>query len=218
MKISNIKLAIGIPLSYHLIPSVFFDSFITMEKPNFIYIRADRGGIEMMRNGIVKQALEGQCTHLVMMDTDQCYHPETITRLLSRKLPVVGALVYRRYPPFDPLMESGEVGKYQTISEWEPNSLVEVDATGTGCLMFDMNVFRKMPPPWFRIRHHVGEGRSGTVGEDFGFCSDLRKAGYKIYVDTSVPVGHLSQIQITEDIWRLYGKLNAVTNKEQKED
>lgn len=217
MRISNIKLAIGIPLSFHLVPSVFFDSFITMEKPDFIYIRTDHGSIEDMRNAIVDQALKGNCTHLVMMDTDQCYHPKTITRLLSHKLPVVGALVYRRYPPFDPLMVRGDIGTYLTVKEWEPNSLVEVDATGTGCLMFDMNVFRKMPAPWFRLRYHVGEGNVGAVGEDFGFCADLRKAGYKVYVDTSVPVGHLSQLQITEEMWRLYSKLDEVTKKEQKE-
>jgi len=213
MKVSNIKLAIGIPLSFHMIPAVFFDSFITMEKPDFVYIRTNKGSIEDMRNAMVKQALESQCTHLIMMDTDQCYHPQTITKLLSHKLPIVGALVYRRYPPFDPLMVRGDVGTYSTVSEWEPESLVEVDATGTGCLMFNMNVFRKMPSPWFRIRYHVGEGNAGTVGEDFGFCSDLKKAGYKIYVDTSVPVGHLSQLQITEEIWRLYGKLNAEATK-----
>jgi len=138
------------------------------------------------------------------MDTDQCYHPRTITQLLSHKLPVVGALVHRRYPVFDPLMMKGELGKYQTITEWEPGSLVEVSATGTGCLMFDMQVFRDMPCPWFRSRTHNGM----AVGEDIGFCSDLKAAGYKIFVDTSVPAGHLSQMQITESWWRLYRKIN----------
>jgi hypothetical protein len=139
-----------------------------------------------------------------MMDTDQCYHPQTITRLLSHKLPIVGAMVCRRYPPFDPIMLKGEINKYQNITEWEPGSLVEVSATGTGCLMFDMQVFRDMPCPWFRSRTHQGM----AVGEDIGFCSDLKAAGYKIFVDTSVPAGHLSQMQITESWWRLYRKIN----------
>ena len=200
MKISNFRLGIGLPLSFHMIPSAFFDSFITMEKPPFTYLRTSNGSIDDMRNNIVRDALQAGCSHLIMMDTDQVYHQETIPKLLSHKLPMVGTLVYRRYPPFDPLMLKGEIGKYKTIDQWEPGSLVEVDATGTGCLLFSTEIFKKMPPPWFRFRR-VGDK---PVGEDIGFCSDMRKAGYKIYVDTSVPAGHLSQIQITETTWRRY--------------
>ena len=209
MIVSNIHLGIGLPLSFHMIPSAFFDSFIAMVKPPFTYLRTSNGPIEEMRNNIVRAALRDNFSHLIMMDTDQVYHQDTIPRLLSYRLPVVGCLVYRRYPPFDPIMLKGTLGKYQTIAEWEPGGLVEVDATGTGCIMFDMNVFRKMPAPWFRSRRHEG----APVGEDIGFCSDLREAGYRIFVDTAIPAGHLSQMQITEGTWRLYGKLREATTK-----
>lgn len=209
MSPSNRKLGICIPLSHHMIPSDFFHSFISMVKPAFMYYRASNGPIEAMRNNLVREALRGECTNILFMDTDQCYHPDTIPQLLSHKLPVVGAMVCRRYPPFDPLMYRGELGKYQPVTEWEPKSLVEVDATGTGCLMFDAQVFRKMPMPWFKARTHNGS----PVGEDIGFCSDLKAAGYKIFVDTSVPAGHLSQMQITESWWRLYTKLNDLENR-----
>lgn len=204
MKITNFRLGIGLPLSHHMIPSAFFDSFITMEKPPFVYLRTSNGPIDEMRNSLVLEAMSSDCTHLLMMDTDQMYDTKTIPRLLSHKLPVVGCLVYRRYPPFDPLMLKGEVGRYEVIEEWEPDSLVEVDATGTGCLLFDMQIFQEMPSPWFIFRR-ANDGKA--VGEDIGFCSDLKAAGYRIFVDTSVPAGHLSQMQITEGTWRLYRKL-----------
>ena len=201
--ISNFRLGIGFPLSFHMIPSAFFMSYEAMEKPPYILFRTSNGPIDEMRNSIVRQALEEGCTHLMMCDTDQVYHPKTLTSLLSHKLPMVGCLVYRRYPPFDPLMLRGSVGKYETIDEWEPNSLVEVDATGAGCLLFNMRVFRNMPEPWFRTRKHKGK----PVGEDIGFCSDLKAAGYKIYVDTGVPAGHISQVTVTEPLWRVYKKI-----------
>ena len=99
---------------------------------------------------------------------------------------------------------------YETITEWEPNSLVEVDATGTGCIMFETDIFRVMPFPWFRFR--TGPYGS-TIGEDFGFCHDLREKGYKIYVDTSVPSGHLSQMEINEATWKLYGRMKEAEVK-----
>jgi hypothetical protein len=211
MKINNFRLGIGIPLSFPTLPSSFFDSFIIMEKPPFIYLRSSIGQIENMRNEIVKEAINTGCSHLVMMDSDQVYHQQTITKLLSHRKSVVGCLVYRRYMPFDPLMFKGEINSYIRIDDWKKDSLVEVDATGTGCLMFEVDVFRKMPYPWFKTR--VAEG-GGDVGEDFHFCSNLRAAGYRIFVDTSIPAEHLTQMRITEGTWRLYSKVKEAELKE----
>jgi hypothetical protein len=213
LRISNFKLGIGVPLSFQMVPSAFFDSFIAMDKPPYVYFRTSNGPVDDMRNSIVRDALAEGCSHLIMMDTDQVYHPDTIPRLLAHKLPVVGCLVYRRYPPFDPLMLRGKINEYETISEWEPESLVEVDATGTGCLMFDMSIFRDVPAPWFKFKKNVG---GKVIGEDIGFCSDLRDSGYRIFVDTSIPAGHLSQMQVTDGTWKLYRRLSEIRNAEQK--
>jgi len=194
-----------------MVPASFLDSFVTLEKPPFIYMRASSGSIDEMRNELVRDAIQSNCTHLLLMDTDQTYHPKTIERLMAHQKLVVGCLVFRRYPPFDPLMLRGEIGNYKTVSEWEPGSLVEVDATGTGCILYDMKVFREMPMPWFRSRKDPETDK--PIGEDIGFCSDLRKAGYEIFVDTSTPAGHLSQFIITEGTWNLYRTLSDAEAK-----
>jgi hypothetical protein len=204
MKISNFKLGLATPLSYDRVPSAFFESFLLMSKPPFHYLRCSSGPIDEMRNEIVREALVSGITHLMMFDTDQIYETNTITRLLSHKKDVVGCMVCRRYPPFDPLMLRGSISRYKTITEWSPGELVEVDATGTGCLMFNMEVFRKMPEPWFNFRK---SDDGSPIGEDIGFCSDLRAAGYQIYVDTGCPAGHLSQMVVNEHTWRLYRRL-----------
>lgn len=206
MKISNLRLAIGIPLSFPWVPSSFFHSFVHMERPDFTYIHADNGHIEDLRNNLVDKALDIGASHLMMMDVDQVYHPETITRLLSHNLPVVGALVHRRYPPFDSLMlKAVEIDErrngYVSIDEWKEGALVEVDATGGGCLMFNMEVFRKIPRPWFKVQKNPD---GSTIGEDIGFCMELKKAGYRIFVDTSVPAGHLSTLIVNTATNRLY--------------
>jgi len=208
LKISNFSLAIGIPLSFPFIPSSFFHSFALMEKPDYVYIHADNGPIHELRNNIVERALAENASHLIMMDIDQVYHPRTIPQLLSRRLPAVGALVHRRYPPFDSLMlrereVNSRLSVYESVDEWEAGELVEVDATGAGCLMFEMSVFRKMPYPWFRNDKEVPKGMP-PIGEDIGFCQDLKAAGYKIFVDTSVPAGHLTTMIVNTATNRLY--------------
>ena len=210
MKISNMKLGIGIPNNFPMLPSSFFDSFITMEKPNFIYLRSSLGPIDCMRNNIVKSALMNGCTHLIMMDTDQVYEVETIPRLLSHKKDIVGCLVYRRYPPFDPLMMRGKLNEYQRIEKWTDGELVEVDATGTGCLCFTTEVFKKIPPPWFKTWEMPG---GSAVGEDFDFCTKAKDAGFRIFVDTGCVAGHLTQMIVNDGTWKLYQHMSAAQLK-----
>lgn len=215
MKVSNFKLAIGIPLNFPWVPASFFYSFIQLDRPDFIFLHAEYGSIDAMRNDLVMKAMEANASHLIMMDTDQIYHPNTITRLLSHRLPAVGAMVHRRYPPFDNLMlkvvEIDErTNSYVPIYDYEPGSLVEVDATGGGCLMFDMEVFYNMPKPWFRM---ILQPDGSTTGEDIAFCQALKAAGYKIFVDTSVPAGHLTTMIVNEATSRLY----RAKKQEQKE-
>ena len=204
-EIRNFRLGIGFPLSFPFVHSDFFFSCLTMERPEFIPLRAENGSIEQLRNGLVVQAQEIGCSHLIMMDCDMIYHPRTITQLISHNLPVVGARCYRRYPPFDPLLLQGDplIG-YESIDKWEDDELVEVDATGTGCLLFDMQVFSFLPPPWFKQRDNPNEAIGGVIGEDIGFSWDLRQAGYKIYVDTSVSADHLTMMRVNDATYRLY--------------
>jgi len=207
VKISNQKLAIGIPCTFPLIPDGFFYSYALMEKPEHVFIHADNGPIDTLRNDIVKKALMAGATRLIMLDVDMIYHPQTITRLLSHKLPVVGGLTFRRYPPFDALMLkvkpiNEHVNGYESVEEWGKNELIEVDATGAGCLMFDMEIFKKMPRPWFRFQKQEETG--SVIGEDIGFCQELKAAGYRIFVDTSIPSDHLTRIAVNEATHRLY--------------
>ena len=215
MNITNQHLAIGIPCTFPTVPTSFFYSFVHMERPTFTLIHADNGPIDTLRNDIVEKALSMGVTRLIMMDVDMIYHPKTITRLLSHKLPIVGALCFRRYPPFDSIMlrlhtEGGKTG-YVSVDEWEENELVEVDATGAGCLMFDMEIFKRMPKPWFRFQKHADTG--ATIGEDIGFCQDLKAEGYRIFVDTSVPSDHLTTMAVNQASNRLY---RSMKDKQQR--
>lgn len=203
LKVSNFSLGIGIPCSFPHIPSSFFYSFVLMDKPSFTFIHADNGPIDTLRNDIVEKALSMGITHLLMCDVDQIYPVDTISKLLSHKLPIVGAKVHRRYPPFDPIMmRVVDNISYEPIDEYESGSLVEVDATGTGCIMYDTSIFRKLPYPWFKFQKNPENGM--VIGEDIGLCQDLKEAGYRIYVDTSVEVGHLATMVINAATHNLY--------------
>lgn len=211
MKISNFKLAIGIPCSYPFIPSSFFYSFTLMDKPSYIFIHADNGPIDTLRNDLVEKAILEGCTHLLMCDVDQVYDSQTVTKLLSHRLPVVSAKVNRRYPPFDPIMLrlTSEGYKPMGIGDYEPGSLVEVDATGTGCILYDLSIFKKLPYPWFKFQKKDGL----VIGEDIGLCQDLKRIGYKIMVDTSIEIGHLATMIVNDATHKLYCAMTLAKEK-----
>ena len=68
------------------------------------------------------------------------------------------------------------------------------DYTGFGWLLIKEGVFEheKMPYPWFAPKMQVFE--SGEVqdmcGEDVSFCLDAIEAGYEIWCDPKIRVGH----------------------------
>jgi len=194
-------IAIGFPLVDDRVPVQFFTSFACMDKPEQYTLLVPQfphgpwtGSIADARNSLVRQALEEGCSHLLMLDTDQVYPADTLTRLLSHKKDICGVRVHRRWAPFDPIFLRGEIGKYISAPDDEMYSgnLIPVDATGTGCLLFDMDVFLRVNPPWFEFGHHNGK----PVGEDIKFCSKAREAEVEIFVDTGIAVGHLATVQI----------------------
>lgn len=209
MKVTNFKLGIGIPLSFPMVHADFFESYALMKKGAHVLLRARDSSVDVLRNGLVILARKAGCTHLMMLDADMAYQVETIPTLLAHDLPVVGALCFRRCSPFDPLMIQND----KTIRKWNDGELIEVERTGTGCILFSMEVFDKIEQPWFEVeKNEIG---LVTTGEDYIICDKLRKAGYKIYVDTSVIASHLSTIRVDKD-WYEFIEVIKTIKKEEK--
>jgi len=103
------------------------------------------------------------------------------------------------------------LNQYLSVEDWKENELVEVDATGAGCIMYDMEVFRKIPPPWFEFKRQQETG--APVGEDIGMCRKLKAAGYKIFVDTSIPSVHMTTMGVNRQTSLLYKAMKAAQYK-----
>lgn len=202
------KIAIGFPLVDSTVHVRFFTSFACMDKPDQYTLLIPQfphgpwsGSIADARNSLVEQAQQDGCRYLLMLDTDQVYPTDTLPKLLSHEVDICGVRVHRRWMPFDPIFLRGELGSYASVPEEEMYSgdLIKVDATGTGCLLFKMEVFDKIPQPWFAFGTH----KDKPVGEDIHFCTQARKSGVDIWIDTSIEVGHLTTVEVTKFLHQL---------------
>lgn len=207
------KLAIGFPLVDPRIHINFFESFVCVEKPSsWVFLMPTfphgplAGDLADARNSIVQQAQWEGCSKLWMIDTDQVYPTNTLNKMLSHDKDICGVRVHKRYPPFSPVFLRGAIGKFEYVSDEEMFSgkLIEVDATGTGCLLFNVAIFDSIPEPWFKFDIHDGK----PVGEDIYFCTQAKKAGFKIWVDTSLEVEHLSTIAIGRGLYEFFRHLH----------
>jgi len=166
------------------------------------------------RNDVVKKFLEyGGADWLWMLDTDMVFLPDTLERLLEfadpDKAPIVGGLCFsidqgRMFPTLYGLMGDPDDVHVVRFHEWPPDSMFQVAATGTGCLLVHRTVFERLRDfvipatgqvgfnkafPWFQETTHDDR----AVSEDITFCWRAGLAEIPVYVNTGVHIGHVKE-------------------------
>lgn len=128
--------------------------------------------IHTARRDLVRMALKGDCTHILFLDSDMRFPRGTLLRLLSHGVPIVGAnYPTRRHPSRPVSFVSDKSDKDRVYTELESTGLQEVDSTGFGVMLIDMDVFRNLPEPWFSFEWRTPQH---MVGEDVYFSRKVR--------------------------------------------
>jgi hypothetical protein len=163
--------------------------------------------LPLSRTRLLQKAMEWQARFCLWLDTDHVFPPESLLRLLSHRLPVVGLNQARRTEPTGPvatrLAEGGRMEHVWTTEELAREGKVEeVAHVGLAFTLVDMLIFHQ-------VQAHVGErwarwepferrrdpASGGLMGEDASFMAELREAGVKIHVDHALSwaVGHIGE-------------------------
>lgn len=145
------------------------------------------------RNYIAYKTINSKADYLLTIDDDMTFEPDLLDRLLSNNKEIVGVA-------YHPRSETGEIIKYldevvfvkiEQSDDPKYKDTFECHATGTGIMLIKTEVFLKTPPPWFAFEYHpTGQCK---LGEDWYFCREAKKAGYKVYTDPVPKVGHLGE-------------------------
>ncbi len=168
------------------------------------------------RDRLAEMAVEYGYDYVLFIDDDMIANFDLFEKLYSHQKDIVAALAFTRFAPHKPVIYLLEEGfdsvmkkNYYTSKAWlayPKDTLVECDAVGFGSVLINADLFRNMPRPWFT----AATGK----GEDIQFCFDARKAGYKVYMDTSCKLGHLGPPKtITEEIYESETNVNELRDR-----
>lgn len=121
-------------------------------------------------------------THVLWIDADMDFPPDTALRLLRHGKDIVAANYTTRVPPQRPTARYE--GKY--VYSADKSGLEPVDHVGMGVFLMHASVVENLPRPRFWYS-------TPTETEDVYFCNLLRKAGHTIWIDhdLSHEVDHL---------------------------
>lgn len=138
------------------------------------------------RNKIVTQLLDKDYTHVLFVDSDMQFEPDTLQRMLEHDKDILGLAANRRKLPLESVVKplDGDITKPL------PKELFEAESCGTGMMLIKSGVFEYLPAPWFEFTY---DEKGERVGEDVEFCRKARMAGYDIHVDPTIPIKHLGE-------------------------
>lgn len=155
-----------------------------------------------MRNALARVAREQDATHILWLDSDMTFPPDTIERLLAHGEPIVGASYSQRKEPCKPVAAKDGVWVY---TEDDSTGLEEVDFVGMGVMLVETRVYDFIDEPWHMTAW--SEKAGSIIGEDVYFCRKARAIGAPTFIDhdLSKEVSHLG--------WKHFRTADAVAHR-----
>lgn len=160
----------------HAIPNI--GNFIASQKYRCEVNTVFGLGYAESRASLVRDALKNNCTHIFIIDDDILIPLNALDFMLSQCEPIIFGNYTKRNVTLEGVGTTVSPDPYSifhnTIVEPKQGdfSLVPVNAAGLGFALIDLDVFRKMPEPWFEFVHEIlPNGQKGKLltGEDSRF-------------------------------------------------
>ncbi len=163
--------------------------------------------VSRARNLLVKDFLDSPCTELLFIDSDINFEPEAIFRLMAfggadEKKGIVAAVPRVRDANTTYIADLN----YDELGQLSMNGmgLVKGERVATAFMWVRREVFAALVaqnPEWtyydkradanLSAVFHFDVTPEGYIGEDFLFCDRARAAGYEVWIDPTITLGHM---------------------------
>jgi hypothetical protein len=159
-------------------------------------------------NQLIKMILDNpelsKWKYVLTIEEDNMPPPDGLLKLYENmdKFDVIGGLYWTKGEGGQPMIYGNPKVIPKNFIPQLPisESLQECNGLGMGFNLFKLEMFRKVPQPWFKTMQEFTPGKGAKVcTQDLYFFENAGKMGYKFACDTRIKVGHYS---VEEDkIW-----------------
>lgn len=190
------KIFVAVPTGERARNAEFYDYYNQLNRPDGTICSFAHGASPAHnRNEMIDLALKTDCTHIFFLDDDMVPSPDVLEKLSKHDVDVVSALyLSRNYPHlpvfFDVAYPNG-LCKYSFLTPGKSGLQQGVNC-GFGAVLIDLKIFKDLEKPYVRL----GEIVKDEWCDDVGFFNRVRNAGFEIYCDLDVFVGHSHSINI----------------------
>lgn len=147
------------------------------------------------RNEIVQYALDAGANYIYWLDDDVIAPPDAFLKLWKHQKDIINGVYWSKSNPPMPLLFRGHLD--MPYLNWHMGDLIEIDAAGNGLTLVKTDVYRtiadKIGGPWYSTEYGSFPGVKASPHnntEDLYFYWKAKKAGFKVWADTSVQAMH----------------------------
>ena len=196
------KVLICVPTYENITPDTF-KAIYDMDKPcqtDFEFVRGY--DVATARNNCVQLMLDGDYTHLMLIDNDVTPPKDALANLMEHGADVVMGYYAHRNKGNDETVRTNvcKMGEFNYTNQYtgdelrelaaKGQSIVRVHGGGMGCILIKREVFERTAYPWYDWVNYRDPKRS-MLSEDLYFCEKCKMERIKIHADTRVACGHL---------------------------
>jgi hypothetical protein len=187
---------IGMACAEHARYSECYASLMGLQKPpGTAFLQCKSMSVADNFNRIARDFLQTQAEWLFLVNDDHLWAPDTLTKLLAHNVDVVTGLYLSRVYPYKPVIhdqvDSNGLIFDRYLSQHE-HGLVPIKACGDGCLLIRRRVLEAIPDPWWEL----GNPERDKCCHDVLFSKKVREAGFQMWADLEVVVGHLATVAV----------------------
>lgn len=173
--------------------------------------------IALVRSLMTHEFMKTGCTRIFFWDDDVAGPPTAVRRLIERDRDIIVGAYPKKVPPGSPPTKAWPVALTDGIPD--EAGLLESDMVATGFLLIKRHVVEAMYDKYSdRVFHHKDTGAdvvdlfpTGILegfpknaigknmwwGEDYSFSVLAKRAGFRIWLDPSIPLIHAGR-----NVWR----------------
>lgn len=216
------KILVAIPCQ-EMINVQFVSCLFGLQKPPGSKIVFTQSSIlPQSRDTLANTAITGGYTHILFIDSDMTFPNTALHTLFKHDVDIVTGLCFARKGDHNPCIykdinytnpTKGGNNENITIEDNIDRDFFEIKACGMAFCLIKvsalLDIRNKSDGDLFRYLY--------SFGEDLSFCIRALKAGYKIYCDTTIPIGHVGEYTYTKRDWLMTLATKEAINKALKD-